>query len=515
MQSLSPIIEELLAGLKSKSNKTYGDKIRVTQVGSSAGVLYETVRNFIDYKDEHLLRRSAIERIIKRKLLISPEKNIASGLVRELIWAGYLQNDTVDSDIIQEIENVLEKYKQLLQSPQSPLAQNKYQLWLLGVMSAELDEIISPRTIEEALNRAMYRLISERIKSTSKHSDVQVFLAVRRSLFKEDITTLRYHLLLIYLEDWNRNNQESINKFKQNFLKFHQLFENQLNNSLNIELSRQLRPLTPPFLILKDLIDRNDDPETLFNNPEKLIQEIESTCERKYLQVKNRVNRSIFRSTVYIFLTKMLLTYIFEMPADLYLYGKVKLIPLSINTIFPPTLMYLIGSSISLPGKKNTEKMINMLNQIIYETPEKATLFNIKSEKKSSISSNLFAIIYLISFIISFGIIIFMLDLLKFGIVSGALFLLFLCVVSFFAFRIRNTAKEYMVEGKKEGFTSSIVDIFTLPFLRMGQWISLRFAQFNIFMFILDFIIEAPFKAFIEIAEEWIQFLKHKKEEIV
>ena len=34
-------------------------------------------------------------------------------------------------------------------------------------------------------------------------------------------------------------------------------------------------------------------------------------------------------------------------------------------------------------------------------------------------------------------------------------------------------------------------------------------------IFFLDFIIEAPFKAFFNVAEEWIHFMKTKKEEIV
>lgn len=382
-------------------------------------------------------------------------------------------------------------------------------------MSAEVDETISPRKVEEALIRAMYRLIKERMHLEDKQSDVQVFLAVRRSLFKEDSATLRYHLLQVYLDNWRNISKDSMVEIKQNFIKFHNHLESQLNNSLNVQISKQLKPLTPPFLILKDLIDKNEEIENLINNPKKLDEDIETTCGRKYQLVKSRVNRSIFRSTIYIFLTKMLLTYVFEMPADLYLYGKIKLIPLSINTIFPPTLMYLIGSSISLPGKNNTEKITKMIHEIIYEPPQKANSFSIKFEKKNSFAINMFAIVYLISFVLSFGMIIFLLDLLNFGIVSGSLFLLFLCVVSFFAFRIRNTAKEYMVEDKKEGILSAIVDFFAIPFLQMGQWLSVRFAQFNIFMFILDFVIEAPFKAFIEIAEEWIQFLKQKKEEIV
>jgi hypothetical protein len=37
----------------------------------------------------------------------------------------------------------------------------------------------------------------------------------------------------------------------------------------------------------------------------------------------------------------------------------------------------------------------------------------------------------------------------------------------------------------------------------------------NVFVFILDFIIEAPFKIFVEITEEWTKYVKERKDDIV
>ena len=48
----------------------------------------------------------------------------------------------------------------------------------------------------------------------------------------------------------------------------------------------------------------------------------------------------------------------------------------------------------------------------------------------------------------------------------------------------------------------------------MGRWLSLNAPKINVFTFILDFIIEAPFKTFVDVMDEWMNFIREKKEEI-
>jgi len=66
----------------------------------------------------------------------------------------------------------------------------------------------------------------------------------------------------------------------------------------------------------------------------------------------------------------------------------------------------------------------------------------------------------------------------------------------------------------KSGIFMAIGDFFTLPVIRAGRWISMRAPRINIFLFFLDFIVEAPFKMAIQIIEGWLAFMKEKKEEI-
>jgi hypothetical protein len=49
----------------------------------------------------------------------------------------------------------------------------------------------------------------------------------------------------------------------------------------------------------------------------------------------------------------------------------------------------------------------------------------------------------------------------------------------------------------------------------VGKWLSEKFSRVNVFVFVMDFIIEAPFKILIDIAEDWTKYVKERKDEIV
>jgi hypothetical protein len=89
-----------------------------------------------------------------------------------------------------------------------------------------------------------------------------------------------------------------------------------------------------------------------------------------------------------------------------------------------------------------------------------------------------------------------------------------LTAVSFFAIRIRNTAKELRVVKKKEGIISFFINFFALPIVAVGRWMSTKFKKINLFAFVMDFIIEAPFKLFVSAFEDWLGFIREKKEEV-
>ena len=78
---------------------------------------------------------------------------------------------------------------------------------------------------------------------------------------------------------------------------------------------------------------------------------------------------------------------------------------------------------------------------------------------------------------------------------------------------MKSVINEYKLV-EKENVLSPVIDFFFMPMLSIGKFLSTEVARFNFFILLFDFIIEAPFKLIIEVVEEWISFVKARKEEI-
>ena len=126
----------------------------------------------------------------------------------------------------------------------------------------------------------------------------------------------------------------------------------------------------------------------------------------------------------------------------------------------------------------------------------------------------LFGLVYAIMCVVTFGGVGILLDWVGFTWISALIFYFFLCVVSFFAFHIRQKAQEYAIVEVRERLHTIVVDFVSLPVLRAGQWLSNNISRINVFIFFFDFLFEAPFKMLLSVLEDWFGFLKEKKEEL-
>ncbi|KXK10911.1 MAG: hypothetical protein UZ22_OP11002000538 [Microgenomates bacterium OLB23] len=71
-----------------------------------------------------------------------------------------------------------------------------------------------------------------------------------------------------------------------------------------------------------------------------------------------------------------------------------------------------------------------------------------------------------------------------------------------------------MLESKNNPIVSIVTFIF-LPVIYVGKVLSREIGRINLFILIFDTLIEAPFKVFIDIFEEWSRFVKARKDELV
>src|SRR3989338_10249432 len=101
---LSKFTQALLAviqPLKPRRRPDDFSKLTVSQTVSFMALVYERFRNAVEFREEHLVLRAAIERILKRRLSLNPEgKGEAENLIRELLWARYFDNESLGSQDI-------------------------------------------------------------------------------------------------------------------------------------------------------------------------------------------------------------------------------------------------------------------------------------------------------------------------------------------------------------------------------------------------------------------------------
>ncbi|MCX6799810.1 MAG: hypothetical protein NT091_01545 [Candidatus Falkowbacteria bacterium] len=102
-QVLSDDAKKLFQVIYNSQNKKTVDedipRIKVSSFLSKMAFYYEKIRNSVDYKEDHLLRKNAVERILKREIIIEgslkkiDSEKISKNILTELIRAGYLPNE--------------------------------------------------------------------------------------------------------------------------------------------------------------------------------------------------------------------------------------------------------------------------------------------------------------------------------------------------------------------------------------------------------------------------------------
>lgn len=522
---ISPTIRQFLVAydleeIEARKHESTAN-LQVSRAASTLALVYEKIRQAIDYQEEQVLRRRAIERILLRRITStkSTDREISEGFIKEVTWARYVPNNSLPPERVNEVALIISRYKVLLERNTYKQTKRLPDLrdWILGVMSTEIEQLLLPHHVIDALVHLMYTSL-DHTDSTPDVDDatknLQIYLTIHRALLKSDKSVLRFKLLMSYYPDWQSNNPELTEQVASQFIQAVEAIEYHINHPLGDRLLPLIRKQTAPFLVLKAVIDGNKKKRKEILAVHELREEaVRSLCKEKYKAISTKIRRAAFRSIIYLFITKMVLAFIIEIPMDKYLYGEILPIPLAINVLFPPLLMFLVSTTIRTPNNRNTDKIVARLNTII-DDPDGENSVKIiipKTPKRSLV----YVYVYITTFIISFGLIWILLSRLHFNFISKGLFFLFTCLVSFFAFRIRQTSQELVLIDDKESFIASIIDFFFLPFLRVGRWLSYGFSKINVFIFIFDFILEAPLKSIITIAEEWFTFIREKKDEIV
>lgn len=527
---LSQFTQALMDAIKSVKPKVKPDDISalsVSQTVSFFALVYERVRNAVEFREDHLILRAAIERILKRRFSLNPDgRGEAENLLRELLWARYFDNATLGDEDVTKIQDLIDKYillrKQLIFGRAGEMQQYLNQ-FLLDILTCEIEETLKPESaqIQSNLTFFIYQVLRKKIKIEGLKEDQKdtfFLVAIEKVFGKNDRSYLHYHLFTTFYKTLTNYSERELQTLIAKLPAIFKKIDDMIANPYVDNLIKFTRKQLPPFLILFSLIkNKPHELQTILTNKEKLWNEVDQTCRDKYQQLGARVRNLAIKSFIYILLTKMLFAIILEIPVSNYFYGDVNRNAIIINSIFPPILMVIILGFFRVPGEENTRKIYRRLIDIINEDKTFETRVAFvpkKSGPKRPLLIFGFTVFYSLTFLVTLSLIYEILTYINFNLVSQAIFIFFVSVVTFFSYRISQVTKELRLE-EKESIITPIIDFFFMPILSLGKFFSSEIAKLNFFIFIFDFIIEAPFKLIFEVVEEWISFVRKRKEEII
>jgi hypothetical protein len=528
---LSPYTEALLQSVESLKPRAKPDelsKLIVSQTVTFLALAYEKVRNAIEYREDHLVLRAAIERILNRRLSMNGDgRGEAENLLRELMWARYYANGSLGEEDIEHIQKIINRYisiKKVIVTGRDGRSQKYLYEFLIELLTCEIEEALTPDIAyrNASFNYFLYQTLRKKVSIdniTPEQKDAFFLVALEKAYRKSDVPYERYHLFITFYQSLSQYTDEQVMSLATDLPQIFKKIDAMIKNSYVETLTRFVRKQLPPYLVLFDLLKKKGNTANqILTKKHELWQEVDMICREKYAQASSRLRVLAIKSLIYIFVTKMIFALILEYPISLWLYHEVNYTSIIINSVFPPILMLIIVLMSRLPGEDNTVRIYQRIIDIIDNDKSFETTKVMNLSKKMKVKKPIlvfgFTIFYTMTFFITIFLIHEGLNMINFNLVSQTLFIFFVSVITFFSYRIKQVVNEYRLLVK-ESILTPIIDFFFMPILSLGKFFSTQIGRLNFFIVIFDFIIEAPFKLIIEVVEEWISYVRQRKEEIM
>ncbi len=528
-EGVQKLIEEYKLWQKQSETREEEEVISVDEVVAKVASFYEKIREIVDWREEHLLRKTAIERILKRRLAVyKVHEDFAENFLSELVRGGHFPNNRISFEKVEEIQTIIEKYVFIAgHFGNGQVKRNKdSSSWILSVAAVEIEEALSVPLRERALIELMAKDLEKRIRFIARNHDrekllsesekkLQIYVAVQRALFKLDNFTITYHILEKFYQDWKTPSKETLAYVAEYLDALRENIQKILSHPYGERFYQLAEKYDTPYLILSDILVEDSEHFTeLAANPSALEDAIRHSYNKRHIKLRGRIGRAAFYSVLSVFLTKVLAAFLIEIPVDRYLGAESNYLSIGLSIGVPSLLMLGLVCTVKTSSERNFQRvMVEVIRTIQVRAREE--IYKIfPPRKRSGLGAAIVYVFYLFSFVISFGALVWGLGKLQFPPFSIFIFLMFISLVLFAGTRIRGRARELMVEPAREGFLYNLFDIFSLPMIQVGRWLSGQLVRYNIFSLALNFLIEVPFQMFVEFLEQWRGFLREKKEEI-
>lgn len=491
----------------------HAPKINVAGVGKTLSTAYEQLRNAAEYTEEHLLLQRAIRRFFRRNLSFYDKKatsHIDEELVIELTQSGYLANDSVPKQKLDEIETIITGYYDIFwQMRAHHVGVDKASEWTLDVLSVAVEAVFNKTETlymtsfaDFAYNHFLESIDDNSLKKEGDYTTA-LYIAVHRTLLKSDIAVVRLALL---------QSQDGSFEDLKSYIRFNQRVDLLFQSPLVEKLTRIINKTGAPLRILKRLIDEHPGVDATLDDKIGFLSSFETQTQKEYKETKKRVNRGVIRSIAFLFITKVIVGLAIEIPYDIYFTGAIIVLPLVINLLFPPLFMASLKLTMRLPGQANTTALRDYMDNLLYETDQPQ--YVLKARASSVGNSLVLNTVYFAMFVVVFMAVILQLRAWHFEWLHIFIFFLFLSTASFLGFRLSRMIRELEMLTTYQGGIVVLRDFIYTPFVIVGRWISDKYSRVNIIALILDMAIELPLKTFLRLTRQWTRFLSDKNDRL-
>lgn len=500
-----------------------GPYLEVRSVASGLATLYEKFRNTLDYRDEHLIRVYAIRRILKRRLVRGAQAHeVTQPLLQELIRGGYVGTNAIPERELPLYHALITKYIQLFHWLVATGGENvsaKTWDWVFVLAANELEERLVPAphralAAERLIQMVIQQQLLRQWNLSQEEEWNQATIAVCRSLLKLNNDMISWVLFRHEIPRWVETpDEQEVVQVAQHFLGIQKRIDAALRSAAGDRLSRHIKPASTTLWLLLETMQEAEDRPSLLERPSLLKTALLETISSRSKSIRRRLSRTLRRSLLYIFLTKMALALLVEVPFDRLVQGSVNYTNLAFNIAAPLLLLLIFGLLVRVPGQENTEAIVSTAEAMVYGGSVSFDPLRPPASHRA-VLNRLFQASYTVIYLVTFGVIVTILLRFGFTVLGILLFLLFLSIVSFFGFRIREQAQDLIVIKGQERFLVFLAVLFFLPILRTGRWISQQSSKINVFLYLVDLFIEAPLQAFLEFFDKFTGFVREKKDDV-
>lgn len=499
---------------RSKDHNTQHETVHVIGAGATLTSAYEQLRNAAENTEEHLLLQNSIRRFYRQLLLARSYADLAhSGdeLAVELTLAGYLPNDSLTAQQVKRINHLAVSYGELLTklrvhkvSPDTALR------WALDMLSVSVERELSDHSDDDVFLQFCYEYFRSTIvpakifgKRTPKDYEIALFMAIHKALLKSDTAVIRADLMRRYQIEPPQ---------VEEFVTLSKHIDSVMGSHVADKLYRVVDRQAAPERIVRRMLHEGVDVRKLLENKAQFTHAYELQVDREYSQTKRRIRRAIVRSIIFLFITKVIIGLAVEVPYDVAIHGTVIWFPLVVNLLFPPLYMALLSLTLGLPGGANTRALSDRIVAVLYAGKNELQLS--PSPRVTSSSNRLFSFVYTLFGIALVVLISWGLFAIGFSLLHLIIFFIFLSTASFLGFRLSRMVRELEVVNTQQSSFTFVRDLFYLPFVVIGRWLSDRYAQVNIVTLVLDMVIELPLKTILRLVRQWAVFINAKKDEL-